>query len=108
MPHYRDGTPTQVGDVVKGTGYNLKNPDGTKREFVGQVVGVVPGSEACNIQVAYIETAPLTVAPPGYFFKQAENTVIGCGAEGGGGKAPKILARVGLEYGQCDAFEKIG
>jgi hypothetical protein len=23
MPHYKDGTPAQIGDVIKGKGYNV-------------------------------------------------------------------------------------
>ena len=111
MPHYRDGTEAKVGDVVKGVGYNLKNADGTRRVFVGTVVGVTPGSAACNIQVAHVVTDTL-----GYelALKVARNWktiaakgVIGCGPDGGRDGTDRVSACVELEYGQCDEFEKI-
>lgn len=45
--HYRDGTPAQLGDIVKGQGYNVE----------GEIVGVVlalKDEESCNITVGYI------------------------------------------------------
>lgn len=44
MPHYKDGTPAEVGDVVKGKGYNVKH------EIIGKVVAVKP-SDSCNLEV---------------------------------------------------------
>lgn len=106
MPHYRDGTAAKVGDVVRGKGYNVRDKAGNLKEIVGTVVGVTPGSDTCNIQVAHVVTEPLAAMPSSYFFRQQENVVIGCGPEGGTA-GPQIAARVSLEYGQCDAFEKI-
>lgn len=43
MPHYSDGTPAKVGDIVKGPS------DG--KTLVGVVHRVTPGSDTCNMQV---------------------------------------------------------
>jgi hypothetical protein len=47
MPHYADGTEAQLGDNVKGKPYN------TPHEVTGVVVGLVQGSESCNLRVAF-------------------------------------------------------
>lgn len=47
MPHYEDGTPAQLGDIVQGKPYN------TPYEVVGPVVSITPDVEACNCQVAF-------------------------------------------------------
>lgn len=107
MPHYKDGTEATIGDVVRGKGYNVLH------EIVGKVVGITPGSASCNIQVAHVVTVPIEGghAYPNYqlFTKTG---VIGCGSNGGApssdsDKIHLIGAYVNLEYGQCDAFEKI-
>ena len=36
MAHYRDGTKAELGDLVRGRGYNLKH------EVLGVVVGLSP------------------------------------------------------------------
>lgn len=109
MPHYRDGTPAQVGDQVKGTGYNVKDADGKPKVIFGTVVGVTPGSTACNIQVAHVVALPCRVKDlstlNGRLYHQVG--VIGCGPEGGTDDK-RCGAIVELEYGQCDAFEKVG
>jgi len=48
MPHDCKGRLIEVGDVVRGTGYNLKH------QITGAVVGVTPGAEACNVSIATI------------------------------------------------------
>jgi hypothetical protein len=112
MPHYRDGTPAKVGDVVKGKGYNLKDKDGNLREFIGTVVGVVPSSNACNIQVAYIKTVTISTedmnALTRCYAAFERKGVLGCGPGGGSDGTDRTVAVVDLEYGQCDHFEKIG
>lgn len=108
MPHYRDGTPAKVNDVVRGTGYNIKDAKGQPKAIVGTVVGIVPDSATCNIQVAHVVTVPGptpdVLHDSTLLFMQ--RGVIGCGADGGKGRG--VGAVVQLEYGQCDHFEKIG
>lgn len=42
MPHYRNGDPASIGDLVIGTTYNRQ---GT---VLGVVTKVVPGTDTCN------------------------------------------------------------
>lgn len=101
MPHYKDGTEAKIGDVVRGKGYNVE------AVIIGTVVGITPGSASCNIQVAHVVTKEFDGAYPDHnLFVQ--KCVIGCGADGGKAGTPKVGAGVNLEYGQCDAFEKVG
>jgi len=53
MPHYADGTPAQVGDVVRGTGYNIK------KEITATVTDVRPG-DSCTLTVQFMEGTTLT------------------------------------------------
>lgn len=48
MPHYVCGTEAQIGDMVKGHGYNVKH------EIFGMVTHITPHAESCNIQVAHV------------------------------------------------------
>lgn len=54
MPHYADGTAAQIGDKVIGKPYN------TPQEVIGEVVQITPGTESCNLVVAFAELVPLT------------------------------------------------
>jgi len=47
--HYKDGTEAKVGDLVKGTVYN------TKGVIVGTMLGITPGSSACNCRVGLLQ-----------------------------------------------------
>lgn len=47
MPHYIDGTEAKVGDIVRGKPYN------TPHEVQGVVVGITPGTDTCNMRVAF-------------------------------------------------------
>lgn len=106
--HYKDGTPAFIGDVVRGCGYNLKDDSGSLREFVGTVVGLIPGSKSCNIQNIQVAHVVITAvdsnfASRGFLYDNfAQKYVVGCGAD-----KNKILARTDLEYGQCDTFELV-
>jgi hypothetical protein len=106
MPHYADGTPAMVGDVVKGKGYNVCDAGGQLKEFVGTVIGIVSGSQSCNVQVAHVVTKEVdnqfAAWSQAYDFF-AEKGVTGCGLDGGRDNI-RIMARVSLEYGQCDHF----
>ena len=48
MPHYKDGTLAQRGDIVRG------KPLCAPHEVIGQVITVTPGAETCNVTVAFI------------------------------------------------------
>ena len=50
MPHYKDGTPAQVGDIVRGKGYNVPH------EVVGRVMRVT-ADKHCNLTVACVTEA---------------------------------------------------
>jgi hypothetical protein len=54
MPHYKDGTEAQVGDVVIGKDYEGKT-------VVGHVNHIYPGSTTCNMQISTIVQAPQVV-----------------------------------------------
>lgn len=77
MSHYRDGTKAELGDLVRGRGYNLKH------EVLGVVVGISPGQGACDIHVA-------TLRP-----------MRGTGTE------PCVYPATYEEHGTCAAFELI-
>lgn len=57
--HYKDGTEAKVGDLVKGTCYN------TKGVVVGVMLGITPGSTACNCRVAVTHVVPSDPLPLG-------------------------------------------
>lgn len=92
MPHYRDGTPAQVGDLVKGKPYN------TPREIVGEIISVTPGSESCNCMVAFAEILPdgnpIPLGPlPAYVAQRSDGH--------------KIVILAKTDYGETKAFEKV-
>ena len=60
MPHYKDGGPAYVGDV-------LKTVDGR----IGTVVNIMPSCTACNAQVALMK-----VSTPETVYYQADVKVI--------------------------------
>jgi len=81
MPHYKDGTPAQVGDLVKGRGYNIKH------EIIGKVVRVQRGAEHCNLEVACVaKESPV-------YTTSGEHAMI---------HVPSTI-----EYGEAAAFERI-
>lgn len=98
--HYKDGTPAQIGDYVKGTGYNLKTQDGKLKVFVGRVVGLTPGSASCNIQVAHLQAIAFNTGAE----RPATSFFIPKGVVSQDGTFGVIADR---EYGQCDAFELV-
>jgi hypothetical protein len=93
MPHYKDGTPVELGDIVKGTGYYVKH------EIIGVVLSVNPKTEQCNLSVAHLEVirgpeqvGEQLIAMPAYFGEERKT----------------VFVKISTEYGQTDAFEKIG
>lgn len=103
MPHYRDGTPAAIGDVVRGKGYNVKGPDGNLAEITGVVVHIAEGATTCNVQIArvVIEKTPADFRWPDhkFFVQRPEIHFAGPGQD--------HTVRLDIEYGQCDHFEKI-
>jgi hypothetical protein len=49
MPHYKDGTPAAIGDIVKGKQYD------SGPEVRGVVVGISPSSDTCNMRIGKID-----------------------------------------------------
>lgn len=88
MPHYADGTEAKRGDHVQGKPYN------TPHEVTGVVVGVIPGSEACNVRVAFARPRKpgdiRVVNISGYDPTGAEHNVA-----------------IDVDYGETKAFRKI-
>jgi len=105
MPHYKDGTPAKVGDVVRGKGYNVKGPDGQLKEITGIVVHVQPGP-TCNLQVAFAEVSELPEGftwPDGNLFRSHDGLRIVSKEDG-----RYSVVRQQVEYGETAHFEKIG
>lgn len=96
--HYKDGTPAQHGDIVRGKGYNIPY------EVIGPVIGLVPGTDSCNIRVAVIKFRELepagksklggAYATAGLFFRNNADE-------------PTYHCEPQVEYGTCAEFELI-
>lgn len=86
MPHYKDGTEAKIGDLVKGTGYNVKH------EIIGKVVNVRPG-EACSLSVAYVGAST-----PINFSHGRDPSEPFC----------PVIVHAEIEYGDTKVFDKIG
>lgn len=99
MPHYKDGSPAQVGDIVFGAGYNVKHP------IVGQVLHVQQNSETCNLQVVHIEEisiADLNKTQVVYEAQRAGTLLFNKTTENG--ETVPVFFRPGIEYGETRAF----
>ncbi|MGD0263554.1 MAG: hypothetical protein ABSD47_01205 [Candidatus Methylomirabilota bacterium] len=106
MPHYKDGTLAQVGDIVKGKGYNVKGPDGELKEIVGQVLEITPMATRCNVVLAYFKQKDLGTIdtfkyPDGDFFPKGPGVLVTYND-----KSYKAIVAA-VELGQADQFEKI-
>lgn len=78
-PRYRDGTPAAVGDHVRGIGYNFRGTDRRPAVITGVVVALQSEEPSSNITVAH-------AVPSGH---------------------PRQLAKIDLEYGQADQFDRV-
>lgn len=109
MPHYKDGTPAEVGDFVKGKPYN------TDHDIVGTVIQITEGTDTCNCVVAFAEIfcpCPLAfsdfekvgVKPPLYLTRPTGGRVTQ-----GAGYAPleQVVILPRFDYGELKAFEKV-
>ncbi len=94
MPHDCKGRLIEVGDMVKGRGYNVKH------EIIGPVISVTPGAESCNISLAVV----FVQRPLGDGLLSGSGTIL---TTNDGSKRGQVLVHAGCEYGQCDAFEII-
>ena len=92
MPHYRNGQPARVGDLVFGQGYNVPRP-------IAGLVTEFNEAETCNLQVAYVDpiflarpNSPPRIAPPDVQASYVD-------AEG-----KQWGVRIGIEYGEARNF----
>jgi hypothetical protein len=109
MPHYKDGTPAEVGDFVKGKPYN------TDHEVVGTLVQITEGTESCNCIVAFAEPR-ITPLPVQDFYGAGLpvpthlRRVVG-GRIPHNGPQPQdyenVLVLPKTDYGEVKAFTKI-
>jgi hypothetical protein len=95
MPHYGDGkTLAQAGDLVVGKTYNLHG-----RTIVGTVLEVIPGSESCNLRVAFADVSgrpDATVGTEGISYSAAWN---------GDASHKLLIIKPGYDYGETKAFK---
>ena len=92
MPHYEDGTQAKNGDLVIGKTYNLHG-----RAIVGTVLEVIPGSDSCNLRVAFADvlTRPdATVGDSGIVY--GSSTTL---------DHPRIVIKPAYDYGETKAFK---
>jgi hypothetical protein len=94
MPHYKNGELAQVGDLVKGRGYNVKH------EIVGKILSINQNSETCNLTVAHVIEQRLDP-------KMDPLLAARDGASQGATYWDGVILRVGVEYGQTDHFELV-
>jgi hypothetical protein len=110
MPHYKDGTPAEVGDFVKGKPYN------TGHEIVGTVVQITEGTDSCNCIVAFAEAA-LTDLPLAKFYDAGFSVPayirrpVGGRVRERGGMDPQqtedVMIRAKLDYCALKDFVKV-
>jgi hypothetical protein len=95
MPHYQDGTQAKTGDLVVGKTYNM---DG--RTIVGTVLEVIPGTDSCNLRVAFadISTRPdATVDGRGIVYGHTQPAYLGV----------QSVIKAAYDYGETKAFKLI-
>lgn len=91
MPHYQDGTEAKNGDLVVGKTYNLHG-----RTIVGTVIEIIPGSDSCNLRVAFadVSTRPdATVDGHGIVYRSSTTM----------DHEPRVI-KPGYDYGETKAF----
>jgi acyl-[acyl carrier protein]--UDP-N-acetylglucosamine O-acyltransferase len=94
MPHYSDGTEARIGDLVKGTGYNIK------REIVGKVIQVTAGTDSCNLAVAHIDHDS-----PVMFIDAVKSSTTNVAGHTQIGYGVMVVPRV--EYGDTKGFDLV-
>lgn len=98
MPHYSDGTTqAKAGDLVIGKTYNLHG-----RTIVGTVLEVIPGSESCNLRVAFVEVSSrpdATVSDGALAYSTAYDSDV---------PNSRLIIKPGYDYGETKAFRLLG
>lgn len=92
--HYKNGREANVGDLVRGKGYNFKH------EIVGILIEAHPEATTCNCTIACIaigKNFPLEMAGAVAFSEDGKLKVWD--------RLPEVKPR--NEYGQLDAFVAI-
>lgn len=103
--HYKDGTEAKVGDLVKGTTYNT--PKGSVH--VGVMMGITPGSSACNCRVLIPMAAPAESMPDGVYAVHTGDGPRSVFIEyaPGGTNPQKFLVGGKVDSSQCDHLELV-
>lgn len=93
MPHYEDGTEARLKDMVVGKTYNLNG-----RVIVGTVLEIIPGSDSCNLRVAFAEVST-----------RPDATVEGGGIvySPGDSRLARSIIKAGYDYGETKAFRLV-
>ena len=92
MPHYEDGTQAKNGDLVIGKTYNLHG-----RTIVGTVLEIIPGSDSCNVRVAFADV-----------LTRPDARVGDCGIVYGSSHMldhPRMVIKPAYDYGETKAFK---
>lgn len=94
MPHYKDGTEALVGDVARGTGYNIKH------EIIGTVLQVFP-ADTCNLRIAVTQLDPYGIPKASQDFRSVNGYLV----DGPDGKDYRVQMYV--EAGAIQEFELV-
>jgi hypothetical protein len=103
--HYKDGTEAKVGDLVKGTTYNLKNAGGQPLAIVGVMLGITPGSTSCNCRVGVLRSWPSAFAVSPSISAVVYNGVPMAIHREQDGEA--VFLGASVDYSQCDHLELV-
>lgn len=95
--HYKDGTPAKLGDLVKGTGYNVKH------EIQGVVTGL-KAEDSCNISIAHL--VPIVFPQTGCLVGTGSSTEIGPDNVKKYVTTSALLT-INTEYGEAKNFELV-
>lgn len=97
MPHYKDGTEAQPGDLVAGKSYNHKG-----RYIVGELLQITPGSDSCNCMVSFVDVvAPEKAFGVSFLTRRAKDGIAN------GGVSESVAVTPMIDYGQVSDFELV-
>ena len=99
MPHYSDGTPATVGDLVSG------KPSNFGRTVVGEVIQITAG-DTCNCIVAFVDAVEIPNKLNGHQALKTLSTTRN-NAEGHPEQVTYALIP-SYDYGETKAFTKVG
>lgn len=107
MPHYKDGTPAEIGDLVKGVPYNTHG-----KAVVGTLVQITEGTESCNCIVAFVD--PFTVEAGSQLYQLQPHVKSIVRRKGGRILANQtdavqelLILNASYDYGALKDFEKL-